>query len=87
MKNNICFLIFLSIGILKHSGSPVYAKPRCDENTGNCIVESNSLNRSGTSPVSRNDTDPVRRHIHISSPYLGDDCNYRHLDLIDVVLP
>ena len=87
MKTNLCFLIFLSIGILKHSCSPAYAKPRCDENTGNCIVESNSLNSNDTGPVSRNDTDLVRRHIHISSPYLCDDCNYRHLDFIDVVLP
>lgn len=79
MKNNLFFLIFLSIGILKHSCSPAYAKLRCDENTGNCIVESNSLNS--------NDTGPVRRHVPISSSYLSNDCNYRHLDLIDVVLP
>jgi hypothetical protein len=79
MKNNLFFLIFLSIGILKHSRSPAYAKFTCDENTGNCIVESNSLNS--------NDTGPVRMQLQISSSYLSNNCNYWHLDLIDVVLP
>ena len=37
MKICLCYLIFLSIGVLTYSSSLVYAKFTCDQNTGKCV--------------------------------------------------